>query len=391
MLSRILSNLPRWLAPAALALGLVACSGGGGSMSGTGGGPQGCSASTCGNALLTLTDAPGDFASYKVGVTSVQLTKADGTVVETLPAATTVDFTQLVDVTELVGSAAIPQGEYVAATMTLDYSNASIYVYTDSADTQTAQVGQVVTQVTDSSSNPPTTTTEQLWPAQPGVSSSVQVTVKLDSAHHFFVNPGRLSRLALDFNLANSNTVALSNSQWVVTVLPTLLASATPTDTKSIRVRGGLASVDLTAMTYTVNVTPFDDPSKNGTQVVVNTTAATTFEVDGKALGQTDGLNALNSDGAGTITVAFGTLSTSDGSFTARQVLAGTSVQNSKLDRLRGVVIARPACPAGTASGTVCLVRPRRPHRGPRERRRLVHGARHPAADRQQHAARRRG
>jgi hypothetical protein len=282
--------------------------------------------------------------------------RADGTVVETLPAAATVDFAQLVDVTELVGSAAIPQGEYVAATMTLDYSGASIFVYTDSADTQTAQVGQVVTQVTDSTVNPPTTTTQQLWPAQTGVSSTVQVTVQLDSAHHFFVKPGKLSRLALDFNLANSNTVALTNQQWVVTVLPTLLASAVPTDTKSIRVRGGLASVDLTNKTYTVDVTPFDDHDKNGTQVLVNTTATTTFEVDGKALNQSDGLAALNADGAGTMTIAFGTLSTSDGSFTATQVLAGTSVQNGKLDRIQGVVTSRPACPAGTASGVVCLV-----------------------------------
>ncbi len=354
MLAKILSNLPRWLAPAVFALGLAAC--GGGSSGGASMGPQGCSSATCGNAVLTLTDAPGDFASYKVGVTSIQLTKADGTVVETLPAATMVDFTQLVDVTELVGATAIPQGEYVAATMTLDYSNASIFVYTDSADTQTTQVGSVVTQVTNTSVTPPTTATQQLWPAQTGVSSTVQVTVKLDSAHHFFVNPGKLSRLALDFNLANSNTVALTNQQWVVTVLPTLLASAVPTDQKSIRVRGKVASVDLTNKTYTVTVAPFDDQDGNGTQVLVNTTATTSFEVDGKSLNQTDGLTALSTDGAGTLAIAFGTLSTSDGSFTATQVLAGTSVQNAKLDRLRGVVIARPACPTGTASGVVCLV-----------------------------------
>ena len=355
MFSRILSNLPKWLAPAVLALGLAACGGGGGSSTGASTGPQGCSSATCGNAVLTLTDAPGDFASYTVGVTSIQLTKADGTVVETLPAATTVDFTQLVDVTELVGSTAIPQGEYVAATMTLDYSNASIFVYTDSADTQTTQVGSVVTQVTNTSVTPATTTTQQLWPAQQGVSSTVQVTVKLDSAHHFFVTPGKLSRLALDFNLANSNTVALTNQQWVVTVLPTLLASAVPTDQKSIRVRGKVASVDLTNKTYTVTVAPFDDTAANGTQVLVNTTASTTFYVDGKSLNQSDGLTALNADGAGTLSVAFGTLSTSDGSFTATAVLAGTSVQSPKLDRLRGVVIALPACPTGTATGIVCL------------------------------------
>ena len=85
MLHRILSNVPRWIAPAAIALGLAACGGGsGGSMSGPTAGPQGCSTSSCGSAVVTLTDAPGDFASYTVDVASLTLTRIDGTVVETL-------------------------------------------------------------------------------------------------------------------------------------------------------------------------------------------------------------------------------------------------------------------------------------------------------------------
>jgi hypothetical protein len=361
MLSRILSNLPRWIAPAVLAFGLAACGGGGG-MSGTTGstggpstGPTGCSASTCGNAVVTLTDAPGDFASYQVAVNSVQLTKADGTVVETLGSATNVDFTQLVDVTELVSTTAIPQGEYVAVTMTLDYKNAAINVYTDANDQNTAAVSVVNTQVVDNTKTPPVTNTVQLYPAQSGSPTTVQVAVQLDSAHHFFVTPGKLSRLALDFNLKDSNTVTqdATTQNWTVTVLPTLVASVAPSDTKSIRVRGTVASVDTTNLTYTVNVAPFDEDKDNGTQVVVNTTPATTFDVDGQTLNQSDGIKALTT---GMMTVAFGTLSKTDHTFTAAQVLAGTSVQSAKLDRIQGVVTSRPACPSGVSSDVVCLV-----------------------------------
>ena len=80
----------------ALALGaLVACG------SGTGGVGTNASSGTVsaltGAAMVTLTDAPGDFLSDLVNVTSVQLKRADGTVVETLPATTQVDFAQLVE------------------------------------------------------------------------------------------------------------------------------------------------------------------------------------------------------------------------------------------------------------------------------------------------------
>jgi len=331
MVTKILSSLPRWLAPALIALGLVACGGGssGGSMSGA----QGCSASTCGNAMLTLTDAAGDFASYTVDVVSLKLTKADGTVVETLPTKTRVDFTQLVNVTELLTSATVPQGEYVSATMTLDYSNAAIFVYTDANDTQTVQVAQVV----DGSGN-------TLWSATPPAptTTTIELTVQLDNKNHLFISPGKLSRLALDFNLAASNGVDMTNpASPVVTVQAFIVASVVPSDTKDIRVRGKLVSVDLTGGTYTVNVEPFDDQDSDRGQVVVHTTDQTAWEIDGTPYAGSAGLNALNAEPAGTLTVAFGTLSKTDHTFTAARVLGGTSVQTSALDRLQGVVISR--------------------------------------------------
>ena len=332
MLSRILSTLPRWLAPAALALGLVACGGGGGSMSGTGGGPQGCSPSTCGNALLTLTDAAGDFASYTVDVTSLKLTKADGTVVETLPIKTRVDFAQLVNVTEFLTSATVPQGDYVSATMTLDYSNAQIFVYSDDTNTTTTQVATVV----DDKGN-------TLYPGSPPA-SQIALTVQLDNSHHLVVSPGHLAHLALDFNLAASNTIPLPVTAPVTdTVKPFIVASVVKLDNKETRVRGTLVggSVDTSGGTYTINVEPFDDEHEDRGQVIVHTTDQTTYEIDGTSYTGSAGLTALKAEADGTMTVAFGTLSETDHTFTASRVLAGTSVESTTFDRLHGVVTAR--------------------------------------------------
>ncbi len=331
MLFRILSRLPRWLAPAALAVGLVAC---GGSSSVPVISQQGCSASSCGNALLTLTDAAGDFASYAVDVASLKLTKADGTSVETLPTKTRVDFTQLVNVTEFIASAAIPQGDYVSATMTLDYANAAIFVYTDANNTQTAQVAKVL----DTGGN-----TIYLLSATPPVTpSTVTVTVQLDNKNHLVINPGKLARLALDFNVAASNSVDLTDpTAPIVQVKAFIVASVVPTDSKQVRVRGALLSTDVGGESYTLTVEPFDDEGTDRGQLVVHTTAQTSFEVDGTAYTGDAGLTALGADPAGTMTVAFGTLSGADHSFTASRVLGGTSVETNSLDRLQGVVISR--------------------------------------------------
>ena len=294
------------LSGALLALGLAAC----GSSSGPSGstmGPQGCTATTCGSALLTLTDANGDFTSYTVDVSSLQLTKADGAVVETLPVKTRIDFAQLVNVTEFLTAATVPNGDYVAATMTVDYSHAAVYVEVNGSS-------QLATLV-DGSGAPLAT---------------LQLTVQLDNAHHLVVAPGHPARLALDFNLAASNTVDLSHSPPLVTVKPFIVASLVPADAHELRVRGTLISVD-TSGSYTVNVEPFEDSGANHGSVVVHTTPQTTFEIDGTAYTGAPGLAALATLPTGAWTVAFGALDESTETFTASRVLAGSSVEHPGL------------------------------------------------------------
>ena len=244
-------------------------------------------ASSTGTAMATLTDAPGDFLTYLVQVVSLKLTRADGTVVETVPNSTQIDFTQLVNLSEIISAQQVPSGTYVSAALTLDYSGASIIV-----DNGNGGVTVPASNIINGSTNA----------ALVAPASQLTVTLQLPSGAPLVINRGVIANLALDFNLAASNTVAPSSitastapSGVTVTVNPTLTASIAPDASKQIRVRGPLVSVTNTASatSYTVNVRPFFNASGEQGQIVVNTTATTSFVINGTTSTGSAGLTAL--------------------------------------------------------------------------------------------------
>lgn len=228
-----------------------------------------------------MTDAKRDFLSYIVTLTSVQLQTANGTSVATLPAATKVDFAQLVDLTEVISAGQIPAANYVSATLTLDYTNASI-----TADDGTGS-GVALAPV-DASGNP--------------LTGTLQVAGQLDNANHLVVTAGRAARLAFDFNLAASNTVDLTAA--TVQVAPTLVASVVPSDTKQIRVRGSLTSTAVAQNDFVLDVQPFQDSSASGGQLTVQVAATTSYQIDGCAYVGNAGINTLAALPASTMVAA---------------------------------------------------------------------------------------
>jgi hypothetical protein len=311
----------------ALALGLAACGGGGASGPPVGStDPPSTTCADCGTVYVALTDADGDFLSYTVDVVSLELKRATGATVETLPATTRVDFAQYVDLTEFFTAATIPNGDYVAATLRLDYGNADITVEQNGAP--------VAARAVDSNGN---------------ALGVVDVNVTLDNRHHLVVAPGRPSLLTLDFNLAATNTVDLTTAPATVTVRPALVASLEFVDQKDLRVRGPLVSVDKSAGSYVVDVRPFNMRNMRFGRVTVHTDANTSFEVDGTNYTGGAGLDALSTAGPGIATAAFGTLTTATREFDATMVHAGTSVPGAGIDTVTGEVIAR--------SGDVLTVR----------------------------------
>ncbi len=307
-------------------LALAGCGSGSGSMAAPG--PSTSSkqsvCSGCGTAMVSLTDAPGDFVSYIVKVDSLSLTRADGTVVQTVPTATQVDFTQLVNLSEILTAYQLPPGEYTSAQLTLDYRKADIVVSTASGNV--------------------TVPTADLIDGATGSAISAPITVTLSFPKNpLVITDGTISNLALDFNLAASNTVNLSSSPPTVTVDPVLSASLAPATSKPIHVRGPLLSVSAGGGDYVVNVRPFEDPNDDFGQMTVYTTASTTFLVNGTGYTGTAGLTALAALPANTLTTAYGTWSTTSQTFTATTVNAGSSVTGVSGNSVTGTVAARNA------------------------------------------------
>jgi len=311
---------------------LSACGGGGGSMGSTSPPPSGAN----GTAMVTLTDAPGDFLSYMVNVVSLKLTRSDGTTVETVPLTTTVDFAQLVNLSEVISAAQVPEGSYSAVALSLDFTGAKIVV-DNGAGGLTVPAANIINGATN---NPLVAPNNQ-----------VTLTLQLPAGTPFRVTHGTVANLALDFNLNASNTVAPSTidsstmaSAVMVTVNPILVASLTPDLEKPIRVRGPLVSVTNTASqtSYTVKVFPFfTDKDDDADQFVVYTTSTTAFTINGTSNTGNDGLTALAALPTGTMTLALGTFDTTAKTFTAAQVFAGTSVPGAGLDSVEGTVVAR--------------------------------------------------
>jgi hypothetical protein len=294
---------------------------------------QACSG--CGTAMVSLTDQPGDFVSYIVNVDSLTLTRSDGTVVQTVPVTTQVDFTQLVNLSEIVSADQIPAGRYVSATLTLDYTGATIVVATSGGDV-TVPAADILNGAT----------------GQP-LTGPVTLTLSLNSDDQLVIDPGAIANLALDFNLLASNTVNLAASPITVTVNPVLTASLAPDATKPLHVRGPLASVSTSAGDYVIDVRPFMDDSDTTGQLTIATTSSTTYQINGQSYTGSAGLAQLATLATGTLTSAYGTWNGSAGTFTASQVLVGAEVEGSTTSSVEGTVLARSGDSLTLANGLV--------------------------------------
>lgn len=274
--------------------------------------------SECGTVLVALTDAEGDFLNYTVDVLSLELETANGRIVETLPRSTRINFSDYVDLTELVTSATIPPATYVAGTIRLDYSNAEVLV--EAAGESKAAV------VKDMSGNTLTQT---------------ELKIHLSNRNHLVVRKGRSALLQLDFDLDASHEVDTAPTPAEAVSSQFILAEVSPVDEKDIRVRGPLVSVSEDEMSYTIAIRPFHDRDGDFGRMTVHVTNETEFEVSEELYVGADGLRALAAADPQTPTVAAGTLNVADREFTASIVLAGSSVPGFNRDAVVGNVIKR--------------------------------------------------
>src|SRR5207302_1676863 len=194
------------------AAGVSGCGGGSGS-------PMSSMAPASGVAMVTLTDAPGDFLSYQLAVVSLKLTRADGTAVETLPAPSKVEFAQLANLSEVISARQVSTGTYTGVSMTLDYSGATIVV-DNGAGGLTVPAANIMNGATNGALVSP--------------NNQLTLTLKLSSSAPLVISDHANSSVALDFNLSASNTIApASLTSSTLASAGTVTAATGSFDTKS--------------------------------------------------------------------------------------------------------------------------------------------------------------
>jgi hypothetical protein len=238
-----------------------------------------------GSTVVTLTATPSSdpFITYRVGVASIQLQTSSGkpsTMI--LPAETTVDFTKVTDLSELLGAPTVPKGTYSGAEITLDYSAAQIIYDDGSLD------GVALTPV-DASGK---------------ALALARVTVTVDPSDPLRSAAKQASRLSLSFNLAASNLINLSND--TVTVTPLISASMQPLDAKQVRLNGPLLSANNS--TLATGVMPFDSTTAALGSISTEPSDTTTYEINGFVFTGAAGQTEIAALPANTVMTVFGTL-----------------------------------------------------------------------------------
>jgi hypothetical protein len=289
-------------------------------------------AAECGTLIVGLTDADGDFLSYTVDVTTLELERRDGAIISVLPNRTRIDFAQYVDLTEFVSVATVPPGDYVAGRIGLDYAAAEVFVEEDGE----AKAATVV----DGEGTPLTQT---------------ELTIRLADRDHLLITRGRPALLTLDFDLDASHLVDLTENPAIATAEPFIIAEVDPVDEKNIRVRGRFIEANVEDMSYTVAIRPFHDAAGDFGRLRVNVTEMTDFDINEQAFVGAEGLRALNAAGQGAMTVARGVLNVAAREFVAEYVVAGSSVPGNGVDAVKGNVISRVDNELTVRGGTVVL------------------------------------
>jgi hypothetical protein len=303
-------------------------------------------ASGYGIAWVTLTDSPGDFTSYIVNINSITLTRNDGNTFTALATPETVDFTKLSNYAELWGTATIPTGTYTSASIVLDYTNAFITVMVDGLPQRVDvfdTAGAAVTTVT--------------------------LNVILDPANPLVLTPTFATtdakRLALDFNLAASTAGLAAASPPQLYVRPYVTAAIAKPDNKLIRVRGPLINSSVDLLTYTVYIRPFFDEVDSLGALTIFTDANTIFSTNGIVSTGATGLTQLSQSSAGTtVTAAFTTFqptatpSAVAGIYTAKYVIAGSTLEDVYTQGIEGDVVARTGNTVTLRGATIQLNSP---------------------------------
>jgi hypothetical protein len=297
------SRLPSLSLLVTLSLLGAGCGGGGGSSSAMGTGAM----------TVTLTDSPAhDVARFTVDLTAITLTSSEGSVVNGLQHATTVDLATLTRSSQVLSIQGVDGGHYTSASVTFDFTSSSCLL-----------VDQ---------------TTEAALLDDDGAPLIGTVTLPLDlSSTPIVVSDGGRYEVELDFDLDQSLTVDDAANSVIVT--PALVVRTNRTDTHVNLAQGALTSLDAPSMSAAMDL---QTPTKFSLGPArVNFSAATIFQVDGvPALGSA-GVALLGAKPVGTWAQVFVAVSPVNGTASIAYVEAGSGTFNGGQALVEGVIVDR--------------------------------------------------
>ena len=291
---------------------------------------------------VTAEPAP-QYASYVVTIDSITLTRSDNNVFTAVATPELVDLTQINNFAELWSSGAIPNGTYIAATITLDYTTAAIAIRKGNVAvpcTLGVPVSGAGCAVLDAATKATPTT--------------YALTVVFDPANQPTITPTFASTsaalMAVDVDLPGSGYIDTSTATPTVYVRPYMTIGHQPSDTKLIRVRGPLANSSVNVDTYTAFIRPFYDEANNLGQLTLFSQPSTIYTLNGVGYVGNAGLNALSVLSAGsTMTAGFTTFQPDynplngafAGRFNLQYVIAGSTLEDIYTNGISGDVIGR--------------------------------------------------
>src|ERR1700722_6814241 len=272
-----------------------------------------------GTPVVTFTATNKTFASYIVAIDSITFTGADGSFATPLVSPETVDLAKLSDLGELVQAPAVPSDTYTSATVTLDYTAASVWVQDNGSSVQVTPV----------------------LPGGTGLPPTAAIPLPFGPGPPPVNPPYECARVTLNFDLGAFNYVNLPAQ--TVSVNPFVTMSQPPLDSNPLRARGLFVYTGSDFFVMTLRPC-FDLVSALGA-VYVDVSSTTYYNVNGTVYTGDAGLKAMSSMLINTPIAVYGMLSslnTIAPSFKATTVLVGTALESEGLaDHLQGVVAAR--------------------------------------------------
>ena len=273
-----------------------------------------------GTPVLTLSTTNTRFASYIVSISQIVLYGPNGQSAAPLPAPVTVDLTSQTDLTAVVSAYAAPQGTFTSAFITIDYTNANIWVNDNGVSRKVAPVVLL-------GGNPVLV---------------VGMTVTFDPNRPLVITNQEGIRAHMNLDLDAFNSIDLANLTVTVQPYAVMNPPEPQLDQSSMRVRGYFVYTPSNAIV--MNILPFNGYGTPLGGITVNVTPQTYYNINGVTYVGAAGLAAISALPLNVVIAAYGTLSSLSGitpTFTANTVIAGTSLENPIQDRLSGVVAKR--------------------------------------------------